>query len=62
MKITAKIGFTWCWSIEWNIHKPYVVWLLHKRRNYKNVRINNICERQIKYYTELRNAHRIYED
>lgn len=61
MKITAKFTFIWCWSIRWNIHEPYVVWLMNKPINYKNVRINNICERQIKYYKELRNTHRIYE-
>lgn len=62
MKITAKIGFTWCWSITWNIHEGGEVWLLHVPKIYKNVRINNRCDSQIKYYQELRNKHPVYED
>lgn len=59
MKITAKFDFTWCWSIEWNRNN---LWLLIKPRDYKNQRINNICDREIKYYTKLRDAHPVYEN
>lgn len=62
MKITAKFTNNGSWySIRWNIHKPYVVWILHKPRNYKNVRINNMCDRQIHYYKNLKEEHGIYE-
>lgn len=58
MKITAKFTKN---SIQWNIHEPYVVWLLFKPRNYKNVRIHNQCERQIKQLKELMERFPIYE-
>jgi hypothetical protein len=62
MKITAKFKYTWCWSINWNRPESYIVWLLIKPRNYKNVRIHNICERHIKYYKELRDNCSVYEE